>query len=140
MLSAAPLERASKDKAPLPANKSRQTAPSIAGESQLNSVSRTRLGVGRSPLTGANSKTRLRHWPAIILNLEEEGGFPGLFFTVLGILETKRRHVGLIGLIIDNYSFEDEFYSAKGGHGTEKTQNGRVFVRYSGNPIINSYQ
>jgi hypothetical protein len=62
----APLEAASNPKDPLPANKSRHLIPFIAGESQLNSVSRTRSGVGRSPLVEANRICRLRHWPPII--------------------------------------------------------------------------
>jgi hypothetical protein len=46
---AAPREAASKPSAPLPANRSRQRWPSSRWPSQLNSVSRTRSGVGRRP-------------------------------------------------------------------------------------------
>jgi hypothetical protein len=57
----APRESASMPSAPVPANKSRQRAPSMIGASQLNSVSRTRSGVGRRPgASGTSSRDRRR--------------------------------------------------------------------------------
>src|SRR3546814_8597467 len=45
---AAPRDSASMPSAPLPANRSRQRAPSIRGASQSNRVCRIRSGVGRT--------------------------------------------------------------------------------------------
>ncbi len=66
---AAPLDNASKPSAPLPANKSRHFAPTIDGDNQLNSVSRTRSGVGRSDFKFGNSMFLLRHCPAMMRTL-----------------------------------------------------------------------
>ncbi len=63
---AAPLESASKPRAPLPANKSRQVAPGTSARSQLNRVSRMRSGVGRRPSPSGNRSSRLRNRPPIM--------------------------------------------------------------------------
>ncbi len=54
----APRESDSSPSAPLPANRSRQRAPTMRGPSQLNSVSRTRSGVGRT--SGMSGKRQRR--------------------------------------------------------------------------------
>lgn len=64
--SPAPREAASNPRAPLPANKSRQREPSIRGDSQLNSVSRTRLGVGLIACAGGKASTLRFHFPPMI--------------------------------------------------------------------------
>src|SRR5690606_20362783 len=64
--SAAPRDSASRPRQPLPANRSRQRAPGRTGASQLNSVSRTRSGVGRRPGRLGNSSRRPRHSPPMI--------------------------------------------------------------------------
>ena len=51
------------DAAPVPAKRSTQAWPSRSWPSQLNSVSRTRSGVGRSPGTAVTSSRRERHSP-----------------------------------------------------------------------------
>ena len=58
---AAPRDAASKPSAPVPANRSRQRRPSRSWPSQLNSVSRTRSGVGRKPGTEATGIQVRRH-------------------------------------------------------------------------------
>ena len=63
---AAPRDSASSPSAPLPANRSRQLAPSIQGCSQLKSVSRTRSGVGRRPSLSATRSRRLRQLPPMM--------------------------------------------------------------------------
>ena len=65
----APREAASKPRLPVPANRSRQRAPSTREPSQLNSVSLTRSGVGRRPSTGGNRSRRRRHVPLMIRTL-----------------------------------------------------------------------
>ena len=67
----APRDRASKLRAPDPANTSRQWAPGIWGASQLKTVSRMRLLVGRRPGAETNPSCLLRHCPPIILSLFE---------------------------------------------------------------------
>src|SRR5690349_8286025 len=62
----APREAASKPSAPLPAKRSRQVFPLKSCPSQLNSVSRTRSGVGRKSLTEGKAITRLRQVPPTI--------------------------------------------------------------------------
>jgi hypothetical protein len=64
--SSAPRESASKPSAPEPAKRSRQRFPVRSCPSQLNSVSRTRSGVGRSPDAAGKSTNRLRHVPAMM--------------------------------------------------------------------------
>ena len=63
---AAPREQASKPRAPLPANKSSTCVPRMCGASQLNSVSRTRSGVGRMAATWGKRKRRPRQIPAMM--------------------------------------------------------------------------
>src|SRR5947207_12794974 len=63
---AAPRESASKPSAPLPAKRSRQAMPARSCPSQLNSVSRTRSGVGLRSAASGNSMRRLRHRPPTI--------------------------------------------------------------------------
>src|SRR6266704_4735627 len=63
---AAPRESASKPSAPLPANRSRHAMPVSSRPSQLNSVSRTRSGVGLKSAASGNSMRRLRHRPPMI--------------------------------------------------------------------------
>ena len=63
--------------APLPANKSRQRAPSIIGASQLNRVSRTRSAVGRKVWVDSNDIRRPRQRPPIIRTLPLAIGFDG---------------------------------------------------------------
>src|SRR5690606_40910677 len=65
----APLDSASIPQAPLPANRSRQSARTIVSCSQLNSVSRMRSGVGRSPSASGKLRRRLRHCPAMMRRL-----------------------------------------------------------------------
>src|SRR6476646_2699271 len=63
---AAPREAAAKPSAPLPANRSRQLFSASVWPSQLNSVSRTRSGVGRrSPLSGTAMR-RPRYSPPMM--------------------------------------------------------------------------
>src|SRR3984885_259772 len=62
---AAPRDSASRPSAPLPANRSRQCAPAICGASQLNTVSRTRSGVGRMSPSGKR-QVRPRQLPPMI--------------------------------------------------------------------------
>ncbi|MEA3175870.1 MAG: hypothetical protein QOF42_3281 [Gammaproteobacteria bacterium] len=64
--SRAPLEMASSPNAPDPANRSRQRAPTMQSCSQLNSVSRTRSGVGRNPGRSGKFTRRPRHSPPMI--------------------------------------------------------------------------
>src|SRR5690606_3563043 len=71
--SAAPREAASKPSAPVPANASRQRQPGSAPPpaparlaSQLNSVSRTRSGVGRRPGRSATARRVRFHWPPMM--------------------------------------------------------------------------
>lgn len=59
-------EAASKPKAPVPANKSRQLKPSKSRPSQLNIVSRTRSVLGRRPGKSITPSKRLRQTPPII--------------------------------------------------------------------------
>ena len=66
---AAPRESASIASAPLPAKRSRQSRPSSHWPSQLNSVSRTRSGVGRRSVFCATGMRRPRYSPAIIRTL-----------------------------------------------------------------------
>jgi fused signal recognition particle receptor len=66
---AAPRDSASKPRAPLPANRSRQRAPTMTGASQLNIVSRTLSGVGLKPASAGTGKSRPRHSPAMIRTL-----------------------------------------------------------------------
>src|SRR5256885_2441183 len=63
---AAPRESASKPRAPLPAKRSRQAMPVRSCPSQLNSVSRTRSGVGLKSAASGNWMRRLRHRPPMI--------------------------------------------------------------------------
>src|SRR5208283_638915 len=63
---AAPRDNASKDRAPLPANGSSVVRPVRSWPSQLNSVSRTRSGVGRSDGRSGNCNLRPRHWPPMM--------------------------------------------------------------------------
>src|SRR5271163_452784 len=63
---AAPRDRASKDSAPLPANRSSVVRPVRSWPSQLNNVSRTRSGVGRSVGRLGNCSLRPRHWPPMM--------------------------------------------------------------------------
>ncbi len=51
---------------PVPAYRSRQRAPTSESCSQLNTVSRTRSGVGRTAVPSATSMRRPRHSPAMI--------------------------------------------------------------------------
>ncbi len=67
--SPAPLDNASKPSAPLPANKSRHTAPSIRSRNQLKRVSLAASVVGRSSVEESKIIRRLRHSPAMILKL-----------------------------------------------------------------------
>ncbi len=64
--SRAPLEMASRPSAPEPANRSRQRVPAMECCSQLNNVSRTRSGVGRSPGRSGKLMRRPRQAPAMI--------------------------------------------------------------------------
>jgi len=64
--SAAPRDNASKPSTPVPAKRSRQRAPTTASCNQLNSVSRTRSGVGRTAVQSGISMRRPRHSPATI--------------------------------------------------------------------------
>src|SRR5438445_12129575 len=66
---AAPRDAASKPSAPLPAKRSRQASPSRRWPSQLNSVSRTRSGVGRNPGFDGTAMRRPRYSPAMIRSL-----------------------------------------------------------------------
>ena len=62
----APREAASKPSTPVPANASIQRQPVRSWPSQLNSVSRTRSGVGRRPgRSGTLSRVRF-HWPPMM--------------------------------------------------------------------------
>ena len=63
---AAPRDSASSPSAPLPANRSRQRAPCARVPSQLNSVSRTRSGVGRSPSLAGKRSLRPRQLPPMM--------------------------------------------------------------------------
>src|SRR5229473_4982432 len=63
---AAPRESASKPRAPLPAKRSRHAMPVRSRPSQLNSVSRTRSGVGLRSSASGNSMMRLRHRPPMM--------------------------------------------------------------------------
>src|SRR5215831_13600519 len=63
---AAPRDSASKPSAPLPANRSRQALPLKSWPSQLNTVSRTRSGVGLRSSASGNSTRRLRHSPPMM--------------------------------------------------------------------------
>src|SRR5271167_904245 len=63
---AAPRDRASNESAPLPANGSSVVRPVRSWPSQLNSVSRTRSGVGRSAGRSGNPSLRPRHWPPMM--------------------------------------------------------------------------
>ena len=65
----APLERASKPSAPLPANKSRQVSPAILSRSQLKRVSRILSAVGRNPSRLGNSSFLLLYSPAMMRTL-----------------------------------------------------------------------
>ena len=62
----APREAASKPSAPVPAKRSRQRAPPTSPASQLNNVSRTRSGVGRSRSVVTTGSRRLRQRPAMM--------------------------------------------------------------------------
>ena len=64
---AAPRDNASIPSAPVPAYKSSTCAPSTSCASQLNSVSRTRPGVGLRPGLSGTGIKRPRQRPAIIL-------------------------------------------------------------------------
>jgi hypothetical protein len=64
----APRESDSSPRAPLPAKRSRQRAPGSRGASQLNSVSRTRSGVGRISGDGGKRNFLPRHMPPMILS------------------------------------------------------------------------
>ena len=63
---AAPREAASKPRAPLPAKRSRHRVPLRSWPSQLNKVSRTRLGVGRTPGRSGKRRTRRRQSPPMM--------------------------------------------------------------------------
>src|SRR3989440_6022210 len=63
---AAPRESASKPSAPLPAKRSRHAMPVRSCPSQLNSVSRTRSGVGLKSAASGNWMRRLRHRPPMM--------------------------------------------------------------------------
>ncbi|MNV77661.1 hypothetical protein D3C71_1711030 [compost metagenome] len=63
---AAPRDTASSPSAPLPANRSSTRAPPNRGISQLNSVSRTRSLLGRSPGDSGTGSFVLRHLPPMI--------------------------------------------------------------------------
>src|SRR5580658_534123 len=65
------LESASRPSAPLPANRSRQRAPATRAPSQLNSVSRTRSGVGRISGPAAKRSLRPRHVPPMMRSTRE---------------------------------------------------------------------
>ena len=67
---AAPLDKHSSPNAPVPANRSKQREPAIFGVNQLNSVSRTRSPVGRSPGSSIKWRLRPRHWPPIMRSVE----------------------------------------------------------------------
>ena len=62
----APLEAASKPKAPVPAKRSKQRKPVKSCPSQLNSVSRIRSVVGRKPGRSRTVSKRLRQLPPMI--------------------------------------------------------------------------
>ena len=64
--SAAPRDAASKPSAPLPAKASRQRQPVRSWPSQLNSVSRTRSGVGRRPGRSATGSLLRFHAPPMM--------------------------------------------------------------------------
>jgi hypothetical protein len=70
---AAPREAASRPRAPVPANASTQCQPGNSPPpapamlaSQLNSVSRTRSGVGRRPGLSATERRVRFHWPPMM--------------------------------------------------------------------------
>lgn len=62
----APRDAASKPRAPLPEKRSRHTSPVRSCPSQLNTVSRTRSGVGRKSSRVGKWMRRLRHSPPTI--------------------------------------------------------------------------
>ena len=67
--SAAPRDAASNPIAPLPANRSRHRLVRMSCPSQLNTVSRTRSGVGRRSVWSGKVRTRLRHSPPMMRTL-----------------------------------------------------------------------
>ena len=73
--------RASSPSAPLPAYRSRHRLPATSICSQLNSVSRTRSGVGRIASTGGKWIRRPRHAPPMMRSSNPPPGRAASFFT-----------------------------------------------------------
>ena len=80
----APLEAASKPKAPVPAKRSKQRKPDKSCPNQLNSVSRIRSVVGRRPGKSKTVTRRLLQLPPIIRTFLGGSVFKGLF-ALLGL-------------------------------------------------------
>src|SRR5699024_8235670 len=85
----APRDNASRNSAPLPVKASSTRAPWIVGASQLNSVSRTRSGVGRKPGASGTVSLRERHSPPMIRMELARALCVGFLAISVGVLQVR---------------------------------------------------